>query len=220
MDTPSLLLTWPGEWLVERLFAGDFPTPSEARADLAITLGVACWVLACLLLALAWRFAAARLRVAGRASARAAPQWLRRPAVTWGQAWGAAWRAQAVHLALYAALPLLWEATRLVLLAATLPLWVIGPGSGPGATDGTLDHLRRPECWTFVTLCPGPRSRWLHTPVVESAACSAPGVCPPARPRLRDRDGWAAKGLWAGLTLGWIVWWRLGYRRRHHPEVP
>jgi hypothetical protein len=129
---------------------------------------------------------------------------------TLAQALGAAWRAQLVHVALYTAAPLLWEAIRLMLFAALLPLTILGPGNKAGPYDGTLDHLKSPSCWTFVTFCAGPHSAYLHRPVVHTSECTASGDCPPGHVRVRDQGGWIWKLCWLTFTLTWIRVWRKG----------
>ncbi len=211
MDSLTFLLTGPGGLLTDLLLPTPaWPEDGEAHADLVVTLGIAFWLLTALVLRLFWALVRrsspqAPARVlwthAMAAPARAA-RW--QGDGSWRPIWGWVWRAQAAHLALYGGVPLIWEAARWALLIVTAPLWVVGPGSGPGATDGTLAHWRQPACWTFVTLCPGPHSHFLHTSVIQASQCVG-GVCPPGITRLPDTGGWLAKGLWAALALAWIL---------------
>ena len=211
MDSLTFLLTGPGRLLADLLLPTPaWPEDGEAHADLVVTLGIAFCLLTALVLRLTWALARRSGRQAPsrdlRAGAMAAPagavRALRLP--PWRLIWGWVWRAQAAHMLIYAGVPLLWEAARWALLIVTAPLWIVGPGSGPGVTDGTLAHWRQPACWTFVTLCPGPHSHFLHTPVIQASRCVG-GVCPPGDRRLPDTGGWLAKGLWAALALAWIL---------------
>lgn len=205
MDALTFLLTGPGQFWARLFFVAAADPDSEAQADLAVTLGLATWVVALLVL---WVL----VRRGWRLRLHAPQRWLgslRRVAGGWTpqRVAGALWRAQAAHLALYLALPLAWEVPRWVYFGATAPLWVIGPGQGPNATDGTLAHLRSPACWTFVTPCSGPHSNFLQGPREPRAQQPTKGV-PGLLGPLATTEGWFVKGLWALATLAWLAHWR------------
>ena len=123
---------------------------------------------------------------------------------------------------LYALVPLAWEIGRWALLIIFLPFTVLSfADQKRGATDGTLDHLARPACWTFATPCAGPRSGFLHTPVVQASQC-VNYVCPPGEAKVPDSGGVFWKLLWAALTLAWVVGWlrRRGGDRGRAPGRP
>ena len=205
MASLTFLLTVPGDFLFDVLFPSGPPADSEARAPMAIALGVAFWGVACVAIRVVWRIASRGVKAAFPA-ARVAAWWRSR---TFIEVWSIAWRAQAVHAAIYAVLPLLWEAARFAFIAVTLPLWIIGPGSGFKPTDGTLDHLRQPACWTFVTLCQGPRSNHVSARMAADPDCRRE-PCPTNRSLPGRWADWIIKGLWALLALAWVVTWRRG----------
>lgn len=195
---------------------------SEANADLFVTLGIVFWLVVLLTLRLFWsvlwpwlqksapagsRLAQHQAQTAGRSTMRSLQRFL--GTWSWPEVWGAVWRAQVVHIALYAAWPLMWEAARLALLIIFLPFTILSfADQKRDATDGTLDHLARPACWTFITPCAGPRSDFLHTPVIEASQCRSAGDCPPGVAIVSDFGGWGWKGLWAALSIVWIGIWR------------
>ena len=211
MDSLLALLTVPGSWLLSLALDADGAQESALRETLAPWLGAVFW-LTLLLIIRSARLLARLLRgdIARRDPDAATPvSMLPRVRLPSGNAlWGATWRAQFVHLALYLGVPLVWEAGRWMLIALLLPLMIIGFGDTRIArTDGTLDHLVSPACWTFATPCAGPRSRFLHTPVMDLSQCQRE-VCPPGEPALRDLGGWGWKGTWLAITLIWIAMWR------------
>ncbi len=233
MDHLTFLLTGPGELLARLLVPFNPWDDNEARADLVVTLGLVFWVLLLAMVRLFWSVLWPRLRqsaVAGSQLAQRESQATGRSAMlalqrfigrwTWPEVWGAAWRAQVVHVALYAGWPLLWEAARIALLIVFLPFTILSfADQKRSTTDGTLDHLARPACWTFVTPCAGPRSDFLHTPVIEASQCRGAGDCPPGRAIISDFGGWGWKGLWAAISIVWIRIW-LQRRRRNEAAAP
>ncbi len=216
----SPLLTTPGK-LILALLVPVVPGDDEARASPTVTVGFVFWLAALLL---GW-LAASRLR-ALYADARKATRPLesgilaelreagglaRRAAesVSWPAVWGALWRAQLVHIGLYLLIPLAWEIMRRVLIMVLFPFMMLGfSEKHVSATDGTLAHLHSPACWTFVAFCVGPRSEFLHEPVIDASTCVTPGNCAPGRVLVADSGGWLWKTLWALLSLAWIgLWW-------------
>lgn len=212
----------PGGWLLD-LVLPDIPFDDEGRAALDITAGLLFWCVVAVIGYLVATRVAARRRLRSRLSsppavgerdlvpAAVARTWsdvrTRAAAWTWADAWGATWRAQVAHLGLYAAVPLAWEAARTALFIVFLPFTIMSfSDQKRDLTDGTLDHLRDPRCWTFVTPCAGPRSQRLHTPVVYSEECRD-GSCPPARSLVTDLGGVGWKVLWAALSFAWILAW-------------
>lgn len=229
----TFLLTGPGELLVRLLLPSNPWDDGEARAHFAVTLGILFWIVVLVTLRFSWsvlRPALKQSAAAGSqfaqhralAAGRAAMQTLRRFVGTWSwpEVWGATWRAQVVHVALYAGWPVLWESARLALVIMLLPFSILSfADQKRGATDGTLDHLARPACWTFVTPCAGPRSDFLHTPVIEASQCRSAGDCPPGVAIVSDFGGWGWKGLWAAISIVWIGLW-LQKRRRNAAGLP
>lgn len=220
--TPEQWFAVPGGWILDLVLPG-IPFDDEGRAALDITAGLLFWAIVAVVGCLVVKRVVARWRLRSRLSpSQAAGEQRRVPvaavkawsdlraraaAWTWADAWGATWRAQAVHLALYAAVPLAWEAARTAIFIILLPFTLLSfADQKRELTDGTLDHLRDPRCWTFVTPCAGPRSDILHTPVVHSAEC-VNGSCPPGRPVVTDLGGAGWKVLWAALSFGWILAW-------------
>ena len=225
MEYLTFLLTGPGEWLYDLLLAAPMDDAAyiEARGQLAVTLGLVFWGVMLLLLYVArWllrqQFSGVAReggRIVRHGAHTLAPHW--RTIVeqwSWPLAWGVAWRAQVVHLALYAGLPLLWELARTVLFILFLPFTIMSFADQHGWYDGTLEHLRRPACWTFVTFCSGPHSGFLNDPVIDASQCRSAGDCPPGRVRIHDLGGWLWKLAWAAITMVWIHRWRQRQRRR------
>ena len=231
----SLLLTVPGEWLISlwnpsyramqaEAQAADpslFAQGTEAHADLAISLGIAFWIVMVPVLLLALR----RMRPRAHGFGKGLGTFVRRIAAggTWrqmaGTVWRVAWRAQMVHLALFVLAPLLWLALRFVLFAVFMPFSVMSfaDQSGPGSASSALSHLDRPACWTFVSRCNSP-SAYFHR---DRADCQSNDDCSKAPIRLDDR--WLAtwKVAWLVMTALWIVVWRVrlkSKRRRGRPE--
>lgn len=220
MEHLTFLLSGPGDYLAGWLIQPASLADDEAHAFIAVALGIAFWIVLYIVLRLMWAIGRHNSRASklmrtchqlGKASFNRTAAWLRRPGNTtasrWriADVWGVVWRAQTVHLMLYAGLPLLWEAARTAFFIITMPLWIIGPGSGIKATDGTLEHLQQPACWTFVTLCPGPRSNTLSAqlpPACSHKKCPPQPVPPPAATH------WGMKALWAALAGVWIFRWR------------
>lgn len=216
----SPLLTAPGN-LILSLLVPLAASDDEARASLAVTIGLVFW-LAVLLFGWLGASRLRRLYANARQTMRPADALIlhglneagsgaRRAveSVSWPAVWGAAWRAEVVHLGLYVLVPLAWEGGRAVLIMVFFPLMMLGFGDKHvSATDGTLAHLRSPECWTFVGFCSGPRSDFLHEPVIDASTCVSPGNCAPGRALVPDSGGWLWKVLWALLSLAWIGAWR------------
>jgi hypothetical protein len=210
MEPAIALLTVPGNILLNLFLDADGPKELILRESMAPWLGAVFW----LTLLLAFRLArpiarALRLspRVPGMQGRRRAPTWRGYRDFRARDGWAAIWRAQVVHLALYLGLPLLWEAGRGALIAVFLPILIIGFGDRHIArTDGTLDHLRTPACWTFVGLCPGPRSHFLEDPVMDLSQCVR-DACPPGQSKVPDFGGWGWKVLWLAISMGWLSWW-------------
>jgi hypothetical protein len=238
MESLSVLLTGPGEFIAG-LLPGAGAQDSEARADLAVTLGIVFWLalVVCVRLAIravlggrsrhgvagstdsAAHAAFDRAEAKARRGARSAVDPLRRflRGWTWPMATGAAWRLQLMHLVVYAAVPLLWVGVNFGFFAVTFPLRILGPGQGPGWYDGALDHLKRTTCWTFVTPCSGPRVE-----PGENAFFLGRPDCPPGRscsvpvPTSGERLAWAWfwKLLWLITGMVWIEGWRQQREKR------
>jgi hypothetical protein len=207
MSSAFDLLTVPGTALLNLFLDADGDREIALRNSIAPWVGAVFW----LTLLLIVRSAGPIARVLGlRSSPIDATQKLRWPRVEGFEArdaWAAAWRAQLVHVGLYLGLPLIWEAGRWVLIVAFLPIMIIGFGDTHIAkTDGTLDHLRSPACWTFATPCGGPRSNFLYRPVMDLSRCSR-ADCLEGTSILRDYRGWGWKALWLVISAAWIGWW-------------
>jgi hypothetical protein len=127
--------------------------------------------------------------------------------------WGAVWRAQVVHLALYAGVPLLLESARAIVFVLFLPLTVMGVGEKRGLYEGTLDHLAPPICWQFVSARRSPDSEPRAPTATEMQACVRPGRCEAHPVYYADPLGWTWKFAWAALSVLWIVRWRYRQRR-------
>jgi len=223
MSSAFDLLTVPGTWLLNLFLDADGDREIVLRNSIAPWVGAVFW----LTLLLIVRSAGPIARGLGlQASPVDAKQ--NRFKLTWPRiegfkardAWAVAWRAQLVHAGLYLGLPLLWEAGRWVLIAAFLPIMIIGFGDSHIAkTDGTLDHLRSPACWTFAAPCTGPRSNFLYRPVMDLSRCSR-DECPEGTSILRGYGGWGWKALWFAISAGWIgSWWRRSRRVARHDEA-
>jgi hypothetical protein len=228
MESLTFLLTAPGAFLAALLPSAAGEGADEAIAEMSVTLGIVFWVVVAVLVRIAIHLArrprgapAGRLETAGRAGfahaedrARAGVRRLQRAARrwTWPEALGAAWRMQAIHLVIYAVLPLLWAGANLGWFAVTFPLRILGPGSA-GWYDGALDHMKHPACWTFVTPCSGPQV----TPGANAFFIGRPS-CPPGRgctvpePTPLERTAWAWfwKAIWLVASVVWIGAWRNG----------
>ena len=232
MESLSVLLTGPGEFIAG-LLSATAAEDTEAYADLTITLGVVFWIglAACVRIAIhvipggrsrrgivgstdaaahaAFDRAEARLRGSARGVGNRLRDSLR--GWTWPTAAGAAWRLQAVHLVVYAVVPLLWVAANFGFFAVTFPLRILGPGQGPGWYDGALDHLKRPTCWTFVTPCTGPRVEpGENAFFIGRRDCPAGRSCTWPVPTPGERLAWAFfwKVLWLVVGVVWIQGWR------------
>ena len=210
------IVTVPGELLLALWRPSAFETESEARADLAISLGVVFWILLLVVGILSWR----RWQPGARALTAMAVksglagwemttrQWraLAGP-LTWRRTWGMVWRAELAHLAVYALLPLGWAAGRAMLFVLFMPFSVMSFGDQPGE-KGTFDHLRRPECWTFVSLCASPSAQFRGLTALERTACQQGKKCPSLPISYSDRWQMAWKLLWTVLATLWIArWW-------------
>ena len=211
MDSLLALLTIPGNWLLRLALHANGVQEAALSETLAPWLGAVFWLTLILIIRSAPPLA--RL-LRGETIPRPAQQdhsattMPRLPIPSGGTLWGAMWRAQIVHLVLYLGFPLIWEAGRWTLIAMLLPLMIIGFGDTTLArTDGTLDHMARPACWTFAGPCSGPSSAFLYTPVIDLSQCQR-DICPPGEPALRDFGGWGWKALWLVISLIWIWRWR------------
>ena len=159
--SPSDWLTVPGRWLADWIVPLQATAEeTEVRADLIVTLGLATWIVALLLLAWAWQHWGRRLLHAGRAqqSGAAGMQSLRQAAHLWNwrSTWAVLWRAQVAHAMVYVGAPVLWEIGHLILLVMTLPFSIMGFGDQTVHSSGLLDHLLQPGCWPFGTVCAWP----------------------------------------------------------------
>ncbi len=154
----------PGRWWADRFAPLEATAEeTEVRADLIVTLGLATWLVALLLLAMAWRRWRQQLPHSERTkkSSAAAVAGLRRMGTAaqrwnWRNAWALLWRVQVAHLFIYAVTPVLWECGRQVLLVMALPFSLMGFGDRNVRSGGPLDHLLQHGCWTFGTVCPWP----------------------------------------------------------------
>ena len=151
------LLTGPGALLVDAWLAE--PTAledsSETRAALAVLVGAVFWVCVYVALRLGWgavqrhRNTAAQKPPVTHHPQTQAIDWWRTLALVWG----AVWRAQAVHITVHAAIPIVLSLLQGALLIVFMPFSVMGFGDRNLGADNLLDHLAQPSCWTFVTLC-------------------------------------------------------------------
>lgn len=223
------LVTGPGAMLAELFVPARVPGEDEARHELVVTLGILFWIALLPVGLVLWR--AARRRWAG-AARRAVPgiagaarqleedgisTWRRITRDwTWREVWGVVWRAEAVHLFLYAGVPLLSETARVVAFVALMPLMILGVGEKRGFYEGTFDHLARPVCWTFASTCRSPSHEFRSATESERAQCSA-GQCPPDSVWLVDPYWWVWKGAWAVIALAWIGRWRNRQRLAGEP---
>jgi hypothetical protein len=221
------LVTGPGVLLAELFGPPRVPGDDEVRHELVVTLGILCWVVLLPIGLVVWRVARrrwagmarrARPRIAGatrQLEGDGLPAWRRITRDwTWPQVWGVVWRAEAVHLFLYAGVPLLFETARVVVFGALLPLTIMGVGEKRGFYEGTFDHLARPVCWTFASSCPSPAAEFRQRTAAENAQCQRAGGCPGGPVLVRDDVGWPWKLAWAAIALPWIVLWRMGQRQR------
>lgn len=226
MDMTSLV-TAPGAMLAELFVPARVPGDDEVRHELVVTLGILFWLVLLPVGLVLWRMARRRwARAARRAGPRiaGAARQLEADGVsawrrvtrdwTWPQVWGVVWRAEAVHLFLYAGVPLLFETARVVAFVAFLPFTIMGVGEKRGLYEGTFDHLARSVCWTFASSCPSPAAEFRQRTAGENAQCQRTGDCPGGPVLVRDNVGWPWKLAWAAIALPWIVLWRMGLRQR------
>ena len=223
MGSLTFLLTGPGALLANLLAPVLEPVDDEAWHHFTVTLGLVFWLVLLLIAGLLWPMARRRwARLATAGSPAGAVRRHGRPPkvpctrcgnaqarVTFAKLWGAAWRAEAVHLAVYVLVPLLFETARMALFIMFLPFTVMGVGEKRGMFEGTFDHLARPVCWVFVSYCPSPAAEFRALTPVEVAQCQQTGSCPRGPVLIRDGARWQWKLLWAALAVPWIVlWWR------------
>jgi len=223
MERLTFLLSVPGELLVAAFFAADFPVDSEARAHLAVTLGIAAWSIALLAGFVAWRRVgptiARHAAAGGRAAARnAGPalrlRWTRLRAVarTWNwtrrDALAAAWRAEVVHLLIYVAAPLAWEAARLAVLVVSLPFAVMSFADQGPFLDRTLNHFHEAGCWIVVAPCSGPHFDGFERRPVDVHPCRPPAACAPEPSADGSGGEWRWRLVWLAASLLWIARWR------------
>ena len=213
----TLIVTAPGELLLALWTPSEFTGESEARADLAISLGLMFWMAVLTIGLLSRRrwdsmvsaLACAAIGLGQTGWETALRQWraFARPG-TWRRAWSIVWRAEMAHLAVYALIPSGIAAGRAVLFGLFLPFSVMSFADQPGASSA-FDHLRRPVCWTFVSLCASPSAQFRGLTALELSACQRAERCPTLPIAYSDRWQWAWKLLWAALATLWIArWWR------------
>lgn len=210
------IVTAPGELLLALWNPSEFKAESEVRADLAISLGLLFWMLVLMSAALLrrrWHSSVSMLTgVAvglGLAGWETAVRWWRTLAGpgAWQRTWGVVWRAEMAHLAVYGLLPLGIAAGRAVLFVLFLPFSVMSFADQPGGSRA-FDHLRRPQCWTFVSFCASPSAQFRALTASEESACQRGARCPTLPIAYSDRWQWAWKLLWAALAAWWIArWW-------------
>jgi len=230
LDGLASLLAWPGELLVTAFSgAADDETYLARIRDYALPLGIVVWLLASFA-ARQWWLARRRpheaqaraesiIRVAREGSiaverAIAPPLRALERAWSWPLVWGAAWRAQVVHLALYAVLPVLMSIAEAVFFTA-----LFFPGNSVAKVYSSLSHLDHPVCWVFVSNCRSPDSSSRLLTEEEAAQCNA-GRCPSPSDTLIDSHRWMWKGAWALITIAWVLRWRKRQKDRAKQPPP
>ncbi|MEO8508150.1 MAG: hypothetical protein ABI593_11005 [Betaproteobacteria bacterium] len=220
------LVTGPGALLAELFGPARVPGDDEVRHEFVVTLGILFWLVLLPVGGVLWRavrrrstradgLAGPRIAGARQLEADGIAVWRRITRDwTWPQVWGVTWRAEAVHLFLYAGVPLLLETARVVAFVAFLPLTIMGVGEKRGLYEGTFDHLARTICWTFASDCPSPAAEFRKRTATENAQCQRAGNCPGGPVLVRDDVRWPWKLAWAAIALPWIVLWRMGQRQR------
>jgi hypothetical protein len=229
LDASTWILT-PGEWIT-RTWAG--LSPGAPESPWAAVAGFLFWAALLVVLAFAWshRRTVARwmqgqgqrqislpadmtraghtLAVQAQLLARRTVSWL--AAWSWPVAWSVLWRAQAVHLILYAALPLAILIVKATLVVALLPFSVMGFGDSSGPALGAVQTLKRPVCWTFLSYCPSPAATFGVYDPPAPEACRPGDPCGKRVVVYRDPGKAYFKVAWLVLVAGWLLKWR---RRR------
>jgi hypothetical protein len=229
LDTTTWILG-PGEWIT-RTWAG-LP-PGTPESPWAAVFGFLFWVAVVVALALAWSYrrnVTQWVRRAGQGQVNlpvgtarvgrtlvskvhvlsaTAISW--RAAWSWPDAWNVLWRAQVVHLVLFIALPLVTWLAKAAFVVVLLPFSVMGFGNGE-STLRSLEPLRRPMCWTFLSYCPSPAATFgVYTPPEES--CRPGAECGKRVVLHSDPAKVYFKLAWLVLSMGWVGRWRRGQMR-------
>lgn len=70
-----------------------------------------------------------------------------------GLAWGALWRAQAAHVAVFAARPIVLALLQLAWALVALPFLLVGAGDRDVTVGVAVKHLASPGCWVALAPC-------------------------------------------------------------------
>lgn len=120
--------------------------------------------------------------------------------------WSVLWRAQATHLAVFVAVPLLAALARIGLGLVLLPFLLLGPGNRDASLGAELAHLKRPGCWVMLASCPLADRALAALPVdppPEAAPELAPYGPPEPEPFLPVPQSFTVRHVWFVL---WLVW--------------
>lgn len=120
--------------------------------------------------------------------------------------WSVLWRAQATHLAVFVAVPLLAALARIGLGLVLLPFLLLGSGNRDASLGAELAHLKRPGCWVMLASCPLADRALAALPVdppPEAAPELAPYGPPEPEPFLPVPQSFTVRHVWFVL---WLVW--------------
>jgi hypothetical protein len=132
-------------------------------------------------------------------------------------AWSVLWRAQAAHLAVFVAIPLLATLARVGLGLVLLPFLILGPGNRDESFGAELAHLKRPGCLVMLASCPLADRALSALPVdppPEAAPELAPYGPPEPEPFLAVPQSFTVRHLWLLLWLGSLVIFLVRRERR------
>jgi hypothetical protein len=122
--------------------------------------------------------------------------------------WSALWRAQATHLVLFAAAPLLVAILHVVLGILALPFTLLSFGDRSLSYGHQVSHLRQPGCWIVLATCDVANRElvslpWENVPASPADVPNAPEV-EPFIP-LTLPSGLTPRHLWFFIWLGWFL---------------
>lgn len=126
--------------------------------------------------------------------------------------WSALWRAEAAHLAIFAAVPGIVALARLAGGIAVLPALLAGPGDRAEAYPRGLDHLRDRNCWVALLPCPAADLTVLDFDEQPRRPVFEPPAVEP-EPFLPVPTSFTARHLWFAVWLAWFLAF-IGLRER------
>ncbi len=123
-----------------------------------------------------------------------------------GLAWGALWRAQAAHLAVFAAGPIVVALLQLAWALVGLPFLLVGAGNREVTVGVAVKHLASPGCWVALAPCAFAQREVLDVGGSGDAAAGGQDAAAPGAGgepvALNVRQVWFALWLvWLGVFL-------------------